>query len=86
MASKEILTKIASLSAESISNILDVLEWLKISELSEAQAFPGRGGQTIEIKDLSEHKYYLGLSEYGFVEIVRSDSPTGRIIYIPIDD
>lgn len=86
MQNKEVLAKIENLSAESISSILDALEELKVGGLSEAQAFPRRAGQTIEVKDVSEHKYYLGLSEYGFVEIIRSDSPTGKIVYMPMDD
>lgn len=86
MLSKDILTKLEDLSAESISSILDALDSLRVSELLEAQVFPGRSGKTIEAKDISGQKYYIGLSEYGFVEIIRSDSPTGEIVYMPIDD
>lgn len=86
MLIKEVLGKIDNLSAESISSIMDALETLKIDELSVAQAFPGRVGQTIEVKEITGRKYYLGLSIYGFVEIVRRDSPTGEIVYIPLDD
>ena len=86
MSSKEVLTKLDDLSAESISSILDALDSLRVSELLEAQIFPGRAGKTIEVKDVSGQKYYIGLSEYGFVEIIRSDSPTGKIVYTPIDD
>ena len=86
MLSKEVLSKIDDLSTESISSIVDALEKLKIDELSKAQSFPGRVGKTIEVQDISEHKYYVGLSEYGFVEIIRSESPTGEIVYIPLDD
>ena len=86
MLSKEVLEKIDDLSTESVSSIMDALEKLKIDELSTAQAFPGRVGKTIEVQDVSEHKYYIGLSEYGFVEIIRSESPTGKIVYMPLDD
>lgn len=86
MLSKEVLTKLDDLSMESISSILDALDSLRVSELLEAQVFLGRAGKTIEVKDISEQKYYIGLSEYGFVEIIRSDSPTGKIVYMPIDD
>lgn len=86
MLGKEVLTKLDNLSAESISSILDALDSLRVSELLEAQVFPGRAGKTIEVKDISGQKYYVGLSEYGFVEIIRSDSPTGKIVYMPIDD
>lgn len=86
MLSKELLTKLDGLSAENISSILDALDNLRVSELLEAQVFPGRAGKTIEVKDISGQKYYIGLSGYGFAEIVRSDSPTGKIVYMPIDD
>ena len=86
MESKEVLTKIDNLSAESVSSILDALNILKVAELLEAQVFSGRAGKTIEVKDITEHKYYIGLSEYGFVEIIRCDSPTGKIVYMPMED
>ncbi len=86
MLSKEVLTKLDNLSAESISSILDALDSLRVSEILEAQVFLGRAGKTIEVKDISEQKYYIGLSEYGFVEIIRSDSPAGKIVYMPLDD
>ena len=86
MSNNEILSKIENLSDESISNILEVLEKLNVDNLIEAQAFPGRAGQTIEVKDPAKNKYYIGLSEYGFVEIIRSDTPTGKIVYMPLDD
>lgn len=86
MLSKEVLTKLDNLSAESISSILDALDSLRVSELFEAQVFPGRAGKTIEVKDIAGQKYYIGLSEYGFLEIIRSDSPTGKIVYMQIDD
>jgi hypothetical protein len=83
---KEILAKINDLSTESISSIMEALENVDVDELSAAQAFPGRSGKTIEVQDVLGHKYYIGLSEYGFVEIIRSESPTGEIVYIPLDD
>jgi hypothetical protein len=86
MSSNEVLSKIDSLSIESILNILDALKMIDVNELSEAKAFPGRAGQTIEVKDISEHMYYVGISEYGFVEIIRSDFPAGKIVYMPMDD
>lgn len=86
MLSKEVLTKLDDLPVESISSILDALDSLRVSELLEAQVFPGRAGKTVEIKDILGQKYYIGLSEYGFVEIIRSDSLTGKIVYMPIDD
>ncbi|MDO4759659.1 MAG: hypothetical protein Q4A30_02700 [Candidatus Saccharibacteria bacterium] len=86
MLNKEVLTKLDDLSAESMSSILEALDSLRVSELLEAQVFPGRAGKTIAVKDISGKNYYIGLSEYGFVEIVRSDSTTGEIVYMPIDD
>lgn len=86
MPIKEVLTKIEGLSIESVSSIIEALEKMKIDELSGAQAFPGKVGKTIEVQDAFEHKYYIGLSEYGFVEIVRSESPMGKIVYMPLDD
>ena len=86
MLSKEVLTKLEDLSVESISSILDALDSLRVSEFLEARVFPGCAGKTVEIKDVLGQKYYIGLSEYGFVEIIRSDSLTGKIVYIPIDD
>ncbi len=86
MLNKEVLETIDNLSTESFSSIMDALEKLKIDRLSTAQAFPGRAGKTIEVQDVSGNKYYIGLSEYGFVEIVRSESPSGKIVYMPLDD
>lgn len=86
MPSKEVLEKIDDLSAGNISSIKEALEILKIDELSAAQVFPGRDGKTIEVQDVSGHKYYIGLSGYGFVEIIRSGLPTGKIVYMPMDD
>lgn len=86
MLNKEVLGRINGLSAETISSIIDALEKLKIEELSVAQAFPGRAGKTIEVQDAAGHKFYIGLSEYGFVEIIRNESPTGKIVYMPMDD
>lgn len=86
MLKKEVLATIDGLSTESVSSIMDAFEKLKIDELSTAQAFPGRVGKTIEVQDVSGNKYYVGLSEYGFVEIIRSESPSGKIVYMPLDD
>ena len=86
MLNREVLITIDDLSNESVSSIMDALEMLKIDGLSTAQEFPGRAGKTIEVQDVSGNKYYIGLSEYGFVEIIRSESPSGKIVYMPLDD
>lgn len=86
MLSNEVLQSLNCLSSESITDILDALARLSIKSLKQAQAFPGRSGQTIEVTDDANQKYYIGLSEYGFVEIIRKDSPTGTILFVPIDD
>lgn len=86
MLNREVLEKIDDLSAESISSIIEAFEKLNVDKLSVTNVFLGHAGKTIEVQDVLEHKYYVGLSEYGFVEIVRSESPTGKIVYMPIDD
>lgn len=86
MLNKEVLGTVDDLSTESVSSIMDALEKLEIDRLSAVQAFPGRAGKTIEVQDVSGNKYYIGLSEYGFVEIIRSESPSGKIVYMPLDD
>ena len=82
----EAIKKIDTLSQESVANIMDVLEYLKIDGLSDAQVLPGTSGKVIEVTNNFGKKYFFGLSIFGFVEIVRSDSITGEIVYAPLDD
>ena len=85
MAIIDVLERIGSLEEDSIWNIEEVLKTLGVDQITEARTFPGRIGQTVQIWTEDQRELYFGLSEFGYVEIVREGSPDGEIVYMPID-
>lgn len=70
---------------DALANIFDVAAEIKTPKIMGVKFLQGNIGYTAELKCDQNKKYYFGLSEYGFVEIVREDSEDGKIVFVPID-
>lgn len=69
-----------------LSSVFETSQIVKIEKIASIKFFPSKVGYTIEIKDNHNKFFYMGASEYGYVEIVREYSSDGKIIYAPNDD
>lgn len=65
--------------------IFDKDNVLNIDNIENIKFLPSKKGFTVELSN-NNKKLYLGISEYGSVEIVRENSIDGKIIYMPMDD
>jgi len=83
---REKLLKLDGLLEESIDEIIEVLNKLECQEIVDAKILPSKIGTTIEINGANDKTFFIGLGEYGYVEIVRGDSIDGSIVYMPLDD
>lgn len=86
MSNREVLEQTEGLAPESIADILETAEKVGIGAITQAQISLGQVGKILEVANSSGSMYYFGLSEYGFVEIVRAGTLFGEILYIPMDD
>lgn len=79
-----------NISLEVINYILEstfiTSEILNIKEIKEIKFLPSKNGYTIEVKSKDEKTYYMGISEFGYVEVVREKTIDGKIVYMPDDD
>lgn len=82
----EIFSKIESLSMDTIDEIIEELESLGVKGICDVEQLPSNVGTTIHIITNIGKDYYLGIGEYGFLEIIREDSMTGKIVFVPIED
>ena len=85
MTGKEVLQSTGALSEDSIIDILEVLGFVGAGEPVSAAVFPNEYCMNVLIRDPDGREYCVGLGAYGFVEIVREGSPSGRILYMPKD-
>lgn len=82
----EVFSKIENLSMDTIDEIMEELDSLGVTDIREVEQLPSNVGTTIHIiTNIGKH-YYLGVGEYGFLEIIREDSMTGKIVFVPIED
>ncbi len=65
-----------------ISSILETCIFLKIENIKNIKFLPAKQGYTVEVSD-DNKKLYMGISEYGYVEIVRENFIDGKIVYMP---
>ena len=86
MIEEKMFEGLVNVSEESIKEMIFILNKLNVERIISAKSIPGQYGMMVELCDDSEKKYYVGMSSYGAVEIIRADSITGKIIYMPIDD
>lgn len=82
----ELFSNISNLSADTIDEIIEELDSLGVTGISKVVELPSRVGLTIQITTNTGKEYYAGIGEYGFLEIIREDSITGRIVFVPIED
>lgn len=68
-----------------LNSILTTSTFLNIKKIKDIKFLPSKQGHTIEVSD-GYRKLYMGISEYGYVEIVRENSIDGKIVYMPDDD
>lgn len=68
-----------------LNSILTTSTFLNIEKIKDIKFLPSKQGYTIEVSD-GNRKLYMGISEYGYVEIVRENSIDGKIVYMPDDD
>lgn len=83
------MLKIKNVNLEDINIILNSVlttsTFLNVEKIKDIKFLPNKQGYTIEVSD-GNRKLYMGVSEYGYVEIVRENSIDGKIIYMPDDD
>lgn len=69
-----------------IDEIIKELTDLGVTQIDEVTEIESKIGKTIKIITNNKKEYYIGLSSYGFLEVIREDSKNGKIVYCPIDD
>lgn len=68
-----------------LNSVFTTSTFLNIEKIKDIKFLPSKRGYTIEVSD-GNRKLYMGISEYGYVEVVRENSIDGKIVYMPNDD
>ena len=84
--SMELFESIPSVTIGTKKEIMEELTKLGVEKIKRVEEIPGKIGITLKVVSETEKEYYIGISSYGFLEIIREDSKTGKIVYMPIDD
>lgn len=84
--SMELFENVPELTTGTKKEIIDELYRLGVDKISYVEHIPGKIGMSLKIVSESGKEYYIGISSYGFLEIIREDSKNGKIVYMPIDD
>lgn len=74
-----------NLDLDSAQGAIEALNDLNISSVKEAEQVSNNSGVILKIIDAKNDIYYLGFGSFGYLEIVRKDSPDGEIIYAPVE-
>lgn len=82
---REKFNNIPNLHKGVIDEIIDELKKLGVDVINTVTEINSTLGRTLLVTTNSQ-VYYIGLNIYGFLEIIREDSTTGKIVYVPIDD
>jgi formyltetrahydrofolate synthetase len=69
-----------------LDDIISTCNLIKIERIASIKFLSCNCGYTVELKNSENKCFYIGISEYGYVEIVREDSLSGKVIYMPLDD
>ena len=84
--SMELFENIPSVTIGTRKEIIEELTRLGVEEVNRVEEIPGKIGITLKVVCDAQKEYFVGISSYGFLEIIREDSKNGRIVYMPLDD
>lgn len=82
----DIFESVLDLKDRTKTEIIDELSRLGVKQIGVVEKVPGKIGTTLKMMSETGKVYYVGISSYGFLEIIREDSVWGKIVYMPIDD
>lgn len=81
----QLIMSAGNLDLDSAQGAIEALNDLNISSVKEAEQVSNNSGVILKIIDAKNDIYYLGFGSFGYLEIVRKDSPDGEIIYAPME-
>lgn len=81
----QLIMSAGNLDLDSAQGAIEALNDLNISSVKEAEQVSNNSGVILKIIDAKNDIYYLGFGSFGYLEIVRKDSPDGEIIYAPVE-
>lgn len=84
--SLEVFEVVPELTTGTKKEIIDELNRIGVGKISYVEYVPSKTGMTLKVVSDFGKEYYVGISTYGFLEIIREDSKVGKIVYMPIDD
>lgn len=81
----ELIMSAGNLDLDSAQGAMETLNDLNISSIQEAEQVSNNSSVVLKIIDAKNDIYYLGFGSFGYLELVRKDSPDGEIIYAPME-
>ena len=86
MTNQTLLESVEGLKKKTISGILQMTEQVGLGTFIEAAVVPDEFGYYVRVRNEAGNTYYFCIDDDNFAVMVRSDSPSGKIVYMPLDD
>jgi len=86
ITNQKLLESVEGLKTKTISGIIRMTERVGLGTFDEATVVPDEFGYFVRVRNEEGTLFYFSIDEDGFVVMVQSDSPRGRILFMPIDD
>ena len=81
----QLIMSAGNLDLDSAQGAMETLNDLNISSIQEAEQVSNNSSVVLKIIDAKNYIYYLEFGSFGYLELVRKDSPDGEIIYAPME-
>lgn len=86
MTNQALLESVEGLKRKTISGIIRMTERAALGTFTEAVVVPDEFGYYVRVRNEAGKLFYFCIDEDNFAVMVRSDSPNGKILFVPIDD
>lgn len=86
MTNQELLESVEGLKKKTISGIVRITEQIGLGMFTEAAVVPDKDGYYVRVRNEAGQTFYFCIDDDNFAVMVRSDSPSGKILFMPIDD
>ena len=86
MTNQELLESVEGLKKKIIAGIIRMTDQAGLGTFTEASVVPDELGYYVRVRNEAGKTFYFCIDDDNFVVMVRSDSPSGKILFMPIDD